>query len=90
MAVVVEVVAEKVRLRQREEEAEEGTVVAEEGSRCWSERLLLVTCVMVVGDHYWQCLCSKRSLLATTKEDGSERSTDIVQREITTGHDQGR
>ncbi|RRT41798.1 hypothetical protein B296_00033609 [Ensete ventricosum] len=29
---------------------------------------------MAVGDPYWQRLCSKRSLLAATKEDGSERS----------------
>ncbi|RWW69081.1 hypothetical protein BHE74_00023346 [Ensete ventricosum] len=29
---------------------------------------------MAVGDLYWQHLCSKRSLLAATKEDGSEIS----------------
>ncbi|RZR75367.1 hypothetical protein BHM03_00055708 [Ensete ventricosum] len=50
-AAVVEVVAAKVRLQQREEEAEEGTVVTKEGNSGWSKRLLLIS--YVARDRYW-------------------------------------
>ncbi|RWW63991.1 hypothetical protein BHE74_00028795 [Ensete ventricosum] len=93
-AAVVEVVAAKVRLQQREEEAEEGTVANGSG-----RSLLVVTKEDGNERSLLVVLCSERlllvmnkSLLAAFRIDGSERSLLVafVRLEIIAGCDQGR
>ncbi|RRT82912.1 hypothetical protein B296_00006565 [Ensete ventricosum] len=70
-AAVVEVVAARVRLRQREEG--QRSALPRRAAAMWSERLLLVTCA--TRDRCWLLLLVViNSMLAAIKADGSERS----------------